>query len=179
MDSTQDVKNEINLYLKVFGALGVLTVFTVAVAYLNVGIGLAILIAMIIATAKGTLVVGFFMHLLHEKKMIYLISPYMKIIFTTKEGLSKDLFFHPQSLFKKNHCFSLVHGPKVCVSTDGESMSLWGVSMDPWGDPSTRRGTHVPMRNRIEPNRTGPRVTRTELSRIESIRETIQAHYPN
>ena len=73
MDSTQDVKKEINLYLKVFGALGVLTVFTVAVAYLNVGIGLAILIAMIIATAKGTLVVGFFMHLLHEKKMIYLI----------------------------------------------------------------------------------------------------------
>ena len=73
MDSTQDVKNEINLYLKVFGALGVLTVFTVAVAQLNVGIGLAILIAMIIATAKGTLVVGFFMHLLHEKKMIYLI----------------------------------------------------------------------------------------------------------
>ena len=73
MDSTQDVKNEINLYLKVFGSLGVLTVFTVAAAYLNVGIGLAILIAMIIAAAKGTLVVGFFMHLLHEKKMIYLI----------------------------------------------------------------------------------------------------------
>ena len=36
-------------------------------------LALAILIAMIIATAKGTLVVGFFMHLLHEKKMIYLI----------------------------------------------------------------------------------------------------------
>ncbi|MBF88176.1 MAG: hypothetical protein CMG75_00690 [Candidatus Marinimicrobia bacterium] len=73
MDSSQEIKNEINLYLKVFIGLGILTVFTIAVAYLNVGIGLAILIAMIIATAKGTLVVGFFMHLLHEKKIIYLI----------------------------------------------------------------------------------------------------------
>lgn len=73
MDSAQDIKNEINIYLKVFGALGVLTVLTVAVAYLKVGIGLAVLIAMIIAITKGTLVVGFFMHLLHEKKLIYLI----------------------------------------------------------------------------------------------------------
>ena len=49
MDSTSDIKKEINLYLKVFGALAVLTVLTVAVAYLDVGMGLAVAIAMIIA----------------------------------------------------------------------------------------------------------------------------------
>ncbi len=73
MDSTSDIKKEINLYLKVFGALAVLTVLTVAVAYLDVGMGLAVAIAMIIATTKGSLVASFFMHLAHEKKLIYLM----------------------------------------------------------------------------------------------------------
>ena len=73
MDSTPDIKKEINLYIKVFGTLAVLTVLTVAAAYLDVGIGLAVIIAMIIATAKGSLVASFFMHLAHEKKLIYLM----------------------------------------------------------------------------------------------------------
>ncbi len=72
MDSTSDIKKEINLYLKVFGALAVLTVLTVAAAYLDVGIGLAVVIAMVIATTKGSLVASFFMHLAHEKGLIYL-----------------------------------------------------------------------------------------------------------
>ncbi len=38
MDVTQDLKKEINLYLKVFGALAILTAVTVAVASLKVGI---------------------------------------------------------------------------------------------------------------------------------------------
>ncbi|MBH31225.1 MAG: hypothetical protein CMG71_04445 [Candidatus Marinimicrobia bacterium] len=73
MDSTPGIKKEINLYLKVFGALAGLTVLTVAVAYLDVGIGLAVIIAMILATTKGSLVASFFMHLAHEKKLIYLM----------------------------------------------------------------------------------------------------------
>ena len=73
MDSTPDIKKEINLYIKVFGTLAVLTVLTVAAAYLDVGIGLAVVIAMIIATTKGSLVASFFMHLAHEKKLIYLM----------------------------------------------------------------------------------------------------------
>ena len=72
MGSASDIKKEINLYLKVFGALAVLTVLTVAAAYLDVGIGLAVIIAMIIATTKGSLVASFFMHLAHEKGLIYL-----------------------------------------------------------------------------------------------------------
>ena len=72
MGSVSDIKKEINLYLKVFGALAVLTVLTVAAAYLDVGIGLAVIIAMIIATTKGSLVASFFMHLAHEKGLIYL-----------------------------------------------------------------------------------------------------------
>ncbi len=67
MNATQDIKNEINSYIKVFGALAVLTVVTVAVASLKFSIGLAVLVAMVIATVKGSLVASFFMHLAHEK----------------------------------------------------------------------------------------------------------------
>ena len=73
MNATQDIKNEINSYIKVFGALAVLTVVTVAVASLKFSIGLAVLVAMVIATVKGSLVASFFMHLAHEKKLIYLL----------------------------------------------------------------------------------------------------------
>ena len=72
MGSASEIKKEINLYLNVFGALAVLTVLTLAAAYLDVGIGLAVIIAMIIATTKGSLVATFFMHLAHEKGLIYL-----------------------------------------------------------------------------------------------------------
>ena len=73
MDATQDIKKEISGYMKVFGALAVLTIVTVAVGSLKFGIGLAIVIAMVIATVKGSLVASFFMHLAHEKKLIYLL----------------------------------------------------------------------------------------------------------
>ena len=73
MNATQDIKNEINSYIKVFGAVAVLTVVTVAVASLKFSIGLAVLVAMVIATVKGSLVASFFMHLAHEKKLIYLL----------------------------------------------------------------------------------------------------------
>ena len=73
MDATQDIKKEISGYMKVFGALAVLTIVTVAVGSLKFGIGLAVVIAMVIATVKGSLVASFFMHLAHEKKLIYLL----------------------------------------------------------------------------------------------------------
>ena len=72
MDTTQDIKKEISGYMKIFGALAFLTIITVAVSSLKVGIGLAVFIAMVIATVKGSLVASFFMHLAHEKKLIYL-----------------------------------------------------------------------------------------------------------
>ena len=46
MDATQDIKKEISGYMKIFGALAVLTIVTVAVSSLKVGIGLAVFIAM-------------------------------------------------------------------------------------------------------------------------------------
>ena len=67
----EDVRKSVKTYYMIFGALMVFTVLTVAVSYLHLPIPLAILIALAVATIKGSLVAMFFMHLLHERRVIY------------------------------------------------------------------------------------------------------------
>ena len=70
----EEIRREMRVYLTVFFALGVLTVVTVAVRFVfHLSIQYTILVAMIIALIKGSLVAGFFMHLISEKKLIYSI----------------------------------------------------------------------------------------------------------
>ncbi len=71
--SVEYVKKHVRVYLIVFGALAVLTVVTVAVGYLQLPIWPALIIALIIASVKGGLVAGYFMHLISERKVIYWI----------------------------------------------------------------------------------------------------------
>ena len=72
-DEAQDIKKEVRGYLFVFAALGALTIFTVALSYLNVTMALAIALALCVATLKSSLVASFFMHLIHEKKIVYFV----------------------------------------------------------------------------------------------------------
>lgn len=65
------VQKHIKLYLAIGAALLVGTVITVLAAGVKTGIILGITIAIIIATIKGSLVAGYFMHLLNERKLIY------------------------------------------------------------------------------------------------------------
>lgn len=69
--SPEEIKKSVRTYMMVFGALLVLTIVTVAVSYMHVGVVLGILIALFIACVKGSLVGGFFMHLTNEKRAIY------------------------------------------------------------------------------------------------------------
>ncbi len=64
------VKQEVRVYVVVFLALAVLTVVTVAISYLDLPTGLAISVALVVATVKAGLVAGYFMHLLSEEKVI-------------------------------------------------------------------------------------------------------------
>jgi cytochrome c oxidase subunit IV len=62
-------------YLMIFGVLVVLTVVTVAVALIEIRSELAkVLIALLIASIKAGVVLGYFMHLKFEGKLIYLIT---------------------------------------------------------------------------------------------------------
>ena len=66
-----EVRKSVRSYLIVFGALLVCTLLTVAANRLQFAVPLAITIALIIATVKGSMVAGVFMHLSNEKKAIY------------------------------------------------------------------------------------------------------------
>ena len=70
-----DVKKAVRTYMVIFGALLVGTVITVAASYVHFGAKDSntwnIIVALIIATVKASLVAGYFMHLLDERKLIY------------------------------------------------------------------------------------------------------------
>ena len=69
-NSHHPIEQHIKTYINVFIALGFLTVVTVAVSYLEVSFIEAFFIAMTVATIKGSLVLGYFMHLMTERQMI-------------------------------------------------------------------------------------------------------------
>ena len=64
------VREHVRVYVVVFVALAVLTVVTVAISYLHLPTALAISVALVVATVKASLVAGYFMHLVSEKKVI-------------------------------------------------------------------------------------------------------------
>ncbi len=61
---------EVRTYLLVFASLAVLTLMTVGVAYMNLPGSMGVIIAIVIALAKVTLIGAFFMHLRDEGKFI-------------------------------------------------------------------------------------------------------------
>ena len=69
-ESKESIEHHIQTYIRVFIALGVLTVITVAVSYLDVSFIEAFFIAMVVASIKGSLVLGYFMHLITERQII-------------------------------------------------------------------------------------------------------------
>ena len=71
VDHAVDIDKHVRVYITVFVALMALTLVTVAVSYLDLSTPMAIGVALLIATVKGSLVACYFMHLISEKKLIY------------------------------------------------------------------------------------------------------------
>lgn len=78
--SHEHTQHHIAAYKKVAGALAVLTVVTVLASYVNVGVALGIVIALIIAVTKGSLVASVFMHLKDEHSN-WLVGTLMLTVF--------------------------------------------------------------------------------------------------
>lgn len=69
-----DVAAEVRRYLIIAVALAIGTIVTVLASYVNFGShSRNIVVALVIASIKGFLVMGYFMHLISERKMIYAI----------------------------------------------------------------------------------------------------------
>ena len=76
----QHVEKHVRQYLIVFAALLVLTIVTVLASRIDIGMAGGIILALIIATVKGTLVAGVFMHLFSDKrKIVYVVLIYTGI----------------------------------------------------------------------------------------------------
>ena len=68
---SEEVRQHIRLYWKIAAALLVLTVVTVAVSYVEFAVPIAVLVALLIAATKGSLVASYFMHLIGERRSIH------------------------------------------------------------------------------------------------------------
>jgi len=76
-----DIDHHVKIYLRVFLALTILTVVTVGVYYLHLSTTGAIALALVIATIKASLVACYFMHLISEKKLIYMVLAVAALFF--------------------------------------------------------------------------------------------------
>jgi cytochrome c oxidase subunit 4 len=72
-DHSADIDRHVRIYITVFVALMALTVITVAISRLHLPLPMAVGVALLVATVKGSLVACYFMHLISEKKLIYVV----------------------------------------------------------------------------------------------------------
>src|SRR6476620_583795 len=72
-DHAVDIDKHVRIYITVFVALMVLTIVQVTVSRFHLPVPIAVTVALIVATIKGSLVACYFMHLISEKKLIYAV----------------------------------------------------------------------------------------------------------
>jgi caa(3)-type oxidase subunit IV len=75
-------------YLMVFGMLMLLTIVTVAVASLQLPVGPAIAVGLAIAGIKAALVAAVFMHLRHERPLIYAALALTAVVVVSLFGIT-------------------------------------------------------------------------------------------
>ncbi len=98
-----DFSHHVRRYLYVFFALIIGTVFTVWASFIDLGHHWNIVLALVIASVKAFLVIGFFMHLVSEKKMIFCIMAFTVFFFAALMALT---------LWSMGHD-SIIHIPHV------------------------------------------------------------------
>ncbi|MBI3541513.1 MAG: cytochrome C oxidase subunit IV family protein [Deltaproteobacteria bacterium] len=80
--SVAEIQKHVRTYIAVFVALACLTVVTVGISTLHLPLAPAVSLALLIATIKGSLVACYFMHLISEKKLIFVVLLITVVFFT-------------------------------------------------------------------------------------------------
>jgi cytochrome c oxidase subunit 4 len=76
-----DIDKQVRGYMAVFVTLLALTVITVGVSYLHLEVHNAVMVALAIACFKASLVLLFFMHLISERQLIFVILAFTVAFF--------------------------------------------------------------------------------------------------
>ena len=71
MGNHTDIDRQVRTYIIIFVTLMALTFVTVAISRLHLPVHLAVALALAVASVKGGLVAGYFMHLISERKLIW------------------------------------------------------------------------------------------------------------
>ena len=80
-DHSADIDKHVRIYVVVFVSLMALTLITVAVSYLHLPLPYAVAVALAVACTKGSLVACYFMHLISEKRLIFLVLALTVVLF--------------------------------------------------------------------------------------------------
>ena len=80
-DHAVDIDRHVRVYITVFVSLMALTIVTVAVSRFHLPLPIAVTVALLVATVKGSLVACYFMHLISEKKLIYAVLALTAVFF--------------------------------------------------------------------------------------------------
>jgi caa(3)-type oxidase subunit IV len=122
--SHDDAASHVKLYLVIGAALLVGTVVTVLAASAELGIILGITVAIIIATIKGSLVAGYFMHLKDERRLIYgvlaLTAAFIVVMiglflfaYGDQQGVHHGPYLVPEGHVKVHHAEAQAEGEHV------------------------------------------------------------------
>jgi len=79
--SVEEVKKHTKIYWVIFGCLLLLTAVTVGISYIHLPFTFAVILALVVATTKASLVALYFMHLISEKTAIYLTLALTAVLF--------------------------------------------------------------------------------------------------
>ena len=80
-DHAADIDKHVRIYISVFVTLMALTIITVVISRFHLPVPIAVTIALLVATIKGSLVACYFMHLISEKKLIYAVLALTVVFF--------------------------------------------------------------------------------------------------
>lgn len=109
-----DVAAHVRKYKIVFAALTAGTILTVAASYLPVSFTGHVVIALLIATIKGTLVAAYFMHLISERMALYSVLIGTFVMFVALLALPlmthNEMVHHPQIALHLSAAPAQAHG---------------------------------------------------------------------
>ena len=80
-DHAADIDKHVRIYITVFVSLMALTIITVAISRFHLREPIAVSVALLVATIKGSLVACYFMHLISEKKLILAVLVLTTVFF--------------------------------------------------------------------------------------------------
>ena len=86
-DHAADIDKHVKVYITVFASLMLLTLVTVGISRFHFPVPIAVTVALLVATIKGSLVACYFMHLISEKKLIIAVLALTVVFFVALVAL--------------------------------------------------------------------------------------------